>query len=147
MPRNGNWACAAPEHGPSASACSAPPAIAANARAPWTPTSPAATARWRARCATSWRPTPPLGRPLVAGLPYLRAEAVYAVRHEMAGTVDDVLTRRTRARLQDRSACVDAAPAVADLLAGELGWSPEEAATHLSSFVTACLAEDIAQEL
>lgn len=63
---------------------------------------------------------PALGRPLVAGLPYLRAEAVYAVRQfgEMAGTVDDVLTRRTRARLQDRSVCVDAAPAVADLLAG-----------------------------
>ena len=34
---------------------------------------------------------PSLGEPLVAGLPYLRAEAVYAVRHEMATTLDDVL--------------------------------------------------------
>ena len=32
-----------------------------------------------------------LGDPLVVGLPYLRAEAVYAVRHEMATTLDDVL--------------------------------------------------------
>src|SRR5690606_16594679 len=38
---------------------------------------------------------PSLGEPLVEGLPYLRAEALYAVRHEMARTVDDVLSRRT----------------------------------------------------
>ena len=42
---------------------------------------------------------PDLGAPLVPGLPYLRAEARYAVRHEMARTLDDVLSRRTRARL------------------------------------------------
>ena len=47
---------------------------------------------------------PSLGEPLVPGLPYVRAEAVYAVRHEMATTVDDVLARRTRARLQAREA-------------------------------------------
>ncbi len=41
---------------------------------------------------------PDLGAPLVPGLPYLRAEARYAVRHEMAQTLDDVLSRRTRAR-------------------------------------------------
>ena len=34
---------------------------------------------------------PRLGEPLVPGLPYLRAEAVHAVRHEMARTLDDVL--------------------------------------------------------
>jgi glycerol-3-phosphate dehydrogenase len=38
---------------------------------------------------------PALARPLVAGLPYLAAEAVFAARHEMATTVDDVLSRRT----------------------------------------------------
>ena len=38
------------------------------------------------------------------GLPYLRAEAVYAVRYEMATTLDDVLLRRTRAHLFDRPA-------------------------------------------
>ncbi len=45
---------------------------------------------------------PTLGEPLVPGLPYLRAEAVYAVRHEMATTLDDILLRRTRAHLLDR---------------------------------------------
>ena len=38
------------------------------------------------------------GAPLIEGLPYTRAEVVYAVRNEMARTVDDVLSRRTRAR-------------------------------------------------
>ena len=64
--------------------------------------------------------------PLVPGLPYLKAEAVFAVREEMARTLDDVLSRRTRARILDRRASVDAAPAVAELLAGELEWSTSE---------------------
>ena len=42
---------------------------------------------------------PSLGEPLVPGLPYLRAEAVYAARYEMAADLDDVLSRRTRAVL------------------------------------------------
>jgi glycerol-3-phosphate dehydrogenase len=88
-----------------------------------------------------------LGEPLVPGLPYLRAEAVYAARHEMARTLDDVLARRTRARLFDRSACVAAAPAVADLLASELGWDAEETQRQLAFFLTSCSAEDDAAHL
>ncbi len=64
---------------------------------------------------------PELGEPLVAGLPYLRAEAVFAARYEMARSVDDVLSRRTRARLLARDASLDAAGDVARLIAGELG--------------------------
>ena len=52
---------------------------------------------------------PALGTPLVEGQPYLRAEAVYAVRDEMARTLDDVLSRRTRARLFARDASEAAA--------------------------------------
>ena len=70
---------------------------------------------------------PSLGEPLVPGLPYIRAEAVYAVRHEMARTLDDVLTRRTRApTVRPRRPRVAAAPAVAALLARELGWDDAE---------------------
>ncbi|MDP9441287.1 MAG: glycerol-3-phosphate dehydrogenase/oxidase, partial [Actinomycetota bacterium] len=39
---------------------------------------------------------PALGQPLVPGLPYLKAEALYAARYEMAHTLDDILSRRTR---------------------------------------------------
>ena len=60
------------------------------------------------------------------GLPYLRAEAVYAVRSEMATTLDDVLARRTRAHLFDRAACLAAAPDVAELIAAELGWDADD---------------------
>ena len=44
---------------------------------------------------------PALAQPLVQGLPYLKAEAVWAARYEMARDADDVLARRTRAALLD----------------------------------------------
>jgi len=76
---------------------------------------------------------PSLAEPLVTDLPYLRAEAVYAVRAEMATTLDDVLARRTRALLLDRAATVAAAPEIAELLAPELGWSPAEVAAQVEA--------------
>ncbi|MGH8993327.1 MAG: FAD-dependent oxidoreductase, partial [Acidimicrobiia bacterium] len=77
---------------------------------------------------------PALAEPLVPGLPYLAAEAIYAVRYEMALTLEDVLSRRTRALLLDAAATVAAAPAVAELMAGELGWSAEETAAQVEAF-------------
>jgi len=88
-----------------------------------------------------------LGRPLVKGLPYKRAEALYAVRHEMARTVDDVLARRTRARLQARDASAAAAHDVADLIAPDLGWSPEEARRQADAYVALVEAERTAPGL
>jgi glycerol-3-phosphate dehydrogenase len=82
-----------------------------------------------------------LSAPLVPGLRYTRAEAVFAARHEMATTIDDVLMRRTRAHLQDRAACYAAAPDVADLLAGELAWSAERAAREVAAYRSLCDAE------
>lgn len=54
-------------------------------------------------------------------LPYRLREVVWAARYEMARTVEDVLARRTRALFLDARAAMEAAPAVADLLAKELG--------------------------
>jgi glycerol-3-phosphate dehydrogenase len=54
-------------------------------------------------------------------LPYTFAEVVYGVREEMARTVEDVLSRRTRALLIDAKAAVRAAPVVASVMARELG--------------------------
>ena len=54
-------------------------------------------------------------------LPYCRGEVVWAVRQEGARTVEDVLARRTRALLLDARASIAAAPAVAGLMACELG--------------------------
>ncbi len=61
-------------------------------------------------------------RPLCEAGPMLAGEVAYAARHEQALTLGDVLLRRTCAGLSaDRGANV--VPAVADLLARELGWS------------------------
>jgi glycerol-3-phosphate dehydrogenase len=53
-------------------------------------------------------------------LPFRKREVVWAARNEMARTVEDVLARRTRALFLDARAAIEAAPAVACLLAGEL---------------------------
>ncbi|MGE0308065.1 MAG: glycerol-3-phosphate dehydrogenase/oxidase, partial [Acidimicrobiia bacterium] len=75
-----------------------------------------------------------LADPLVPGLPYVRAEAVHACRHEMATTVDDVLSRRTRARLLGADASCQAADAVAAVMAPHLGWSSDEQARQGAAY-------------
>jgi glycerol-3-phosphate dehydrogenase len=81
------------------------------------------------------RERPELGERLVPGLPYLKAEAVYAVRYEMALTLEDVLSRRTRALLLDVAATAGAAPSVAELVGAELGWSVDEQARQVETFL------------
>jgi glycerol-3-phosphate dehydrogenase len=77
---------------------------------------------------------PALADHLVAGLPYRRVEAVYAVRQEMARTIEDVLSRRTRALLRARDASGDAAEEVARLVGPELGWSEDDVARETAAF-------------
>jgi len=84
---------------------------------------------------------PSLGEPLVAGLPEVRAEAVYAATYEMARSVDDVLSRRTRARLLARDASAAAADDVAALIAPVLGLSDEAAAAQAAAYRDAVAAE------
>jgi glycerol-3-phosphate dehydrogenase len=76
-----------------------------------------------------------LGEPLVPGTDYVRAEAVYAARYEMALTLGDVLARRTRALLQARDATVAVAPQVAALVAPELGWDEAEVDRQVAAYV------------
>jgi glycerol-3-phosphate dehydrogenase len=54
-------------------------------------------------------------------LPYRNVHVVWAVRHEMARSVEDILARRTRSLLLDARASIEVAPAVAALAARELG--------------------------
>lgn len=74
--------------------------------------------------------SPELARPLGPELPYIAAEVVWAVREEMARSVQDVLARRTRALFLNARAAEAMAPAVAALMARELGrdqaWSDAE---------------------
>ncbi|MBI2708746.1 MAG: glycerol-3-phosphate dehydrogenase/oxidase [Actinobacteria bacterium] len=77
---------------------------------------------------------PSLGDPLVPGLPYVRAEAVFAARYEMARSVDDVLSRRTRARLLDAEASAAAAGDVAALIGPVLGLSAQEQTAQAEAY-------------
>jgi glycerol-3-phosphate dehydrogenase len=79
---------------------------------------------------------PILERLLHPRLPYRLREVVWAARYEMARTVEDVLARRTRALFLDARGAIEAAPAVADLLAKELGRSEAWREKDLQSFLT-----------
>ena len=85
-----------------------------------------------------------LAEPLIAGLPYLRAEAVFACRNEMAQTLDDVLSRRTRARIINRRATLASARKVAELMATELHWDAAEIDRQVAFFVDSCSREEAA---
>jgi glycerol-3-phosphate dehydrogenase len=61
-----------------------------------------------------------LAEPLARELPYVGAEVVWGTRYEMARTVEDILSRRTRALFLNTKAALEAAPKVASLMAREL---------------------------
>ena len=62
------------------------------------------------------------------------AQVIWAARHEMARTVEDVLARRTRVLFLDARAAVAMAPAVAAILADELGHDAEWCQTQVEVF-------------
>jgi glycerol-3-phosphate dehydrogenase len=75
-----------------------------------------------------------LGEPLHSSLPYVKAEVIWAARNEMARTLEDVLARRTRALFLNARAALEMAPAVADLMATELGWDTAIRTKQLAAF-------------
>lgn len=77
---------------------------------------------------------PTLAEPIVPGLPYVRAEVLFAVRHEMAGSVADVMSRRTRAQILARDDSGDAADEVAAIMAPELGWDAAASAASVQQY-------------
>lgn len=66
------------------------------------------------------RQEPELATPLHPALPYTSAEIIWAIRHEMARTVEDVLARRTRTLFLNAQAAIAMASRTAELLAKEL---------------------------
>jgi glycerol-3-phosphate dehydrogenase len=84
---------------------------------------------------------PDLLDPLVPGLHYLGVEARYAVREEMAGTVADILDRRTRASLRDARGAAEAALKVATLIGPDLGWGGDRIAAEATAYADALRAQ------
>jgi len=76
------------------------------------------------------RDDPALARPLVQGHPYLRAEVVYAVTHEDALHVEDVLMRRTRLFIESADSGTGAAADVSSIMGRLLGWNRRKRAAE-----------------
>ncbi len=75
-----------------------------------------------------------LGERIVPGLPYLMAEALYGVQHEMALTLCDVLIRRTHVIYETRDGGLGQARAVAELMAPRLGWDEAEIERQVAGY-------------
>jgi glycerol-3-phosphate dehydrogenase len=90
---------------------------------------------------------PSLGEPLSGAPDHLRAEAVYAVSHEGARHLDDVLTRRMRTSIETVDRGLGAAQEVADLIAPILGWTDEQQATEVEQYRRLVVAERAGQTM
>jgi glycerol-3-phosphate dehydrogenase len=76
------------------------------------------------------RADPGLARPLAEGHPYLRAEVAYAVTHEDALHVEDVLMRRMRLFIESADSGTGAAAEVSTIMGRLLGWNRRKRAAH-----------------
>jgi glycerol-3-phosphate dehydrogenase len=66
--------------------------------------------------------------------PAIEAEVLHAVRREMALTVEDVMVRRLHLYHETRDHGLRAAERVAQLMAGELGWSAERIRNEVAGY-------------
>jgi glycerol-3-phosphate dehydrogenase len=74
--------------------------------------------------------------PMHPALPYCEAEVIWAVRSEMALTVEDVLARRTRALFLNARAAIALAPRVAKIMARETGQDVRWIESQVAAFQT-----------
>jgi glycerol-3-phosphate dehydrogenase len=75
-----------------------------------------------------------LGERINRDLPYVWAEVDFAVDHDLARTVDDVLARRVPLLLTGRDQGLDVCERVADRMAARLGWSAAERGRQLDEY-------------
>jgi len=78
---------------------------------------------------------PDLAVPLVEGLAPVGAEVIYGIRNEMATGIEDILARRTGLQMYGWRDAIKAAPAVARLVARELGWPEATARESAAKYV------------
>jgi glycerol-3-phosphate dehydrogenase len=89
---------------------------------------------------------PELAEPLPGAEDYLCAEVVYAVTHEAARHLDDVLARRTRISIETFDRGTVAVTAAADLMAAELGWDRARRDDEVDHYLRRVEAERQSQE-
>lgn len=79
---------------------------------------------------------PDLRTPIVQGGAPIQAEIVYAIRNEMASTIEDVLARRIGMQFYSLAMAILAAPVVASHLAKEQGWSRQQELDAIDDYVS-----------
>jgi glycerol-3-phosphate dehydrogenase len=84
--------------------------------------------------------------PLEHASAYLRAEIVYALTHEGALHLDDLMMRRTRMVYEYPNEATDAVPEVAAIAAAELGWTAKQTAREVDLYRKRAAAEAQAAE-
>lgn len=84
---------------------------------------------------------PELAEPLPGAEGYLGAEVVYAITHEGARHLDDVLARRTRISIEVFDRGATAAMPTARLMAGELGWTEDQVLEEVDHWLRRLEAE------
>ncbi|HEX6933629.1 MAG TPA: glycerol-3-phosphate dehydrogenase/oxidase [Streptosporangiaceae bacterium] len=89
---------------------------------------------------------PGLGRPLAGADDYLRVEAVYAVTHEGARHLDDVLARRTHISIETWDRGLSSAQEVAELMAGPMKWRSRQVTREIDHYRARTEAERKSQE-
>ena len=77
---------------------------------------------------------PALLERLAPELPYLKAEILYAVTHEGALSVDDVLSRRTRISFESKDQGLGVVDVVADLISEALEWGAKERKASIKQY-------------
>jgi len=87
------------------------------------------------------RTDPALARPLAEGHPYLRAEVAYAVTHEHALHVEDVLMRRTRLFIESADSGTGVAGDVSSIMGRLLGWNRRKRAAETRRYLELVAAE------
>jgi glycerol-3-phosphate dehydrogenase len=80
-------------------------------------------------------------RPLADDIPQLEAEVAWAVRHELALGLDDVLSRRMRLSMSRRDRCASIAPRVAAIMATDLGWDEARQAAEVDAYLATAQRE------
>ncbi len=82
-----------------------------------------------------------MGDRVVDDAPYLRAEIAYAVTHEGALHLDDVITRRTRLSIETSDRGARAAPLIARIMGDLLGWDLEITEREIEHYMARVEAE------
>ncbi|MDO5672477.1 MAG: glycerol-3-phosphate dehydrogenase/oxidase [Actinomycetaceae bacterium] len=88
---------------------------------------------------------PTLGEELPGAKEYLKAEVAFALTHEGALHLEDVLLNRVRLSFEHRDKGISAVETIADMCQAELGWNKQQRAREIEVYKQRCAIEEEAE--